>query len=181
MDVARLLVDQMHERHTGLTPEVSAYYSQAACVCLDRHHNPPVVFELNDGGLESQAEVNWLPTTRRVQGAWANQIDTTEAGAYACALAGTELLRGLVAVRRAETGTGADYYIAPPGSCIEDLEDCLRLEVAGVDVGNLAILDRKLKAKVKQAQEGNSNLPALASVVGFQTRWILLTDVPEES
>ena len=29
--------------------------------------------------------------------------------------------------------TGADYYVAPPGNSPEDLEDCLRLEVSGVD------------------------------------------------
>jgi hypothetical protein len=171
----------MHERHLGLTPEVSAYYWQAACVCLDRHHTPPVVFALLDGIAESQAEVSWLRTDERVRGAWANEIDTTEAGAYACALAGTELMRGFVAVRRAETGTGADYYVGLPGAGVDDLEDCFRLEVSGVDAGDATALRRRLESKVTQAREGRSNLPALASVVGFKAMQIYLAEVREDS
>jgi hypothetical protein len=177
----RLPIDRMHERHAGLTPEVAACYHQAASVCLDRHHSPPVNFELLDGSRQSNVEVDWVPTTPAVRGAWANSIDTTEAGAYACALAGAEFLRGLVAVRRAETGTGSDYYVGPPGSGTNDLEDCLRLEVSGVDAGNASVLNGRLRAKLKQAQEGASNLPALAGVVGFQAARILIADVPEGS
>jgi hypothetical protein len=178
---ADLPLVSMHERHCGLTPEVSAYYYQAVCVCLDRHHTPSVVFALFDGAVESKAMMSWLPTNEQVRGAWANTIDTTEAGAYACALAGTELLRGFVAVRRAETGTGADYYVGPAGTGMDDLEDCFRLEISGVDAGDEAVLRRRLEAKVNQAREGRSNLPALASVVGYKSLQIHLAEVREDS
>ncbi len=178
--VSQLPIEQMHERHVGLTPEVAAYYLQAASVCLDRHHNPPIVFDLSDNGNQRQARVQWTPSTAQVRAAWANMIDTTEAGACACALAGTELLRGFVAVRRAETGTGSDYYVGPNGAGAEDLEDCWRLEVSGVDTGNRTILNGRLRSKVRQAQEGASNLPALAGVVGFEARQMLFATVPEE-
>ena len=113
----------------------------------------------------------------RTRDAWANVIDTTEAGAYACALAAVELADGLVAVRRAETLTGADYYVAPPGNSPDDLEECLRLEVSGVDRGPERAIEQRLGAKLAQAAAGNSNLPALASVVGFKTRLIMLADL----
>jgi hypothetical protein len=89
-------------------------------------------------------------------------------------------MRGLFAVRRAETGTGADYYIGPTGSGEDDLEDCLRLEISGVDAGNKDDIVRRLKAKMAQAQRGTSSLPALAGVVGFAAKLLMLSDVPEE-
>ncbi len=178
--ISQLPIEQMHKRHIGLTHEVAACYLQAATVCLDRHHNPPIVFDLSDNGTQRQARVQWTPSTAQARAAWANSTDTTEAGAYACALAGTEMLRGFVAVRRAETGTGSDYYVGPPGAGAEDLENCWRLEVSGVDAGNRAALSGRLRSKVRQAQEGASNLPALAGVVGFEARQMLFATVPEE-
>ena len=102
-----------------------------------------------------------------------------EAGAYACALAAVELSDGLVAVHRAETRTGADYYIAAAGRALEDLEDCLRLEVSGVDRGEPSAVNQRLKEKLAQAAAGASNLPAMAGVVGFRARIIQLSRVEE--
>ena len=73
--------------------------------------------------------------------------------------------------------TGADYYIAPKGTALDDLEDCLRLEVSGVDRGPESAIDRRLRTKLAQAAAGNSNLPALAGVVGFRARLILVADL----
>ncbi|HXH12617.1 MAG TPA: hypothetical protein VNP04_22970 [Alphaproteobacteria bacterium] len=64
--------------------------------------------------MRAQTMVEWEATDGRARGAWVNDIDATEAGAYACARAAVELTGELVAIRRAGTGTGADYYIGPP-------------------------------------------------------------------
>lgn len=109
--------------------------------------------------------------------AWANTTDTTRDGAYACELAGVEELRGVVAVRRAETGTGADYYVGPPGAGEDDLENCVRLEVSGADGGDYRYMANRLLQKVSQARSGNSSLPALAGVIGFSARLLMLRDV----
>lgn len=109
----------------------------------------------------------------RCRNAWANRDDTTRDGAYAIALAATELLRGLVAIRRAETRTGADYYIAPVGQDLEDLEECLRLEVSGTDLSGSKVKQR-LREKLDQLFRGDSNLPALACVVGFRAQLIMI-------
>jgi hypothetical protein len=114
-----------------------------------------------------------------VQDAWANSRNTTEDGACACVIAGVEHLRGLFAVRRAETGTGADYYVGPLGSGESDLEDCVRLEVSGLDLGDYREVTRRLVEKVQQAQRGDSSLPAMAGVIGFSAKLLMLRDVAE--
>lgn len=174
-----LRLDRMDERHRGLTAAVAGAYREAAAVCLNRHHAPPLVVTLSDNGTESSAEVAWEEPDARTLGAWANATDTTEAGAYGCVLAGAEELRGLVAVRRAETGTGADYYIGPPGGGVSDLEDCIRMEVSGLDAGDEGEVRRRLLQKVGQVRDGNGSLPALAGVIGFAARLLLLRDVSE--
>jgi hypothetical protein len=168
-----LPLKNMDERHKGLLPSTAANYLDAVRVCLDRHHISPQKFVLLDDAVEFQALVEWELTDERCRDAWANRDDATRDGAYAVALAATELLRGLVAIRRAETRTGADYYIAPVGQAIEDLEECLRLEVSGTDLSASKVKQR-LREKLAQVSRGGSNLPALACVVGFRAQLIMI-------
>ena len=172
-----LPIRDMEQRHVGLTKSIADSYTEAAGVCLDRHHESPTGFDLHRSGSRLATVVEWPRPDARTRDAWANTIDTTEAGAYACALAAVELADGLVAVRRAETLTGADYYVSPPGNSPDDLEECLRLEVSGVDRGPEHAIEQRLRAKLAQAAAGNSNLPALAGVVGFKARLIMLADL----
>ena len=104
-----LPIRNMDKRHRGLTEAVASGYSEAARVCLDRRHESPQEFEIESLGMVSWALTSWDLADERVKSAWANEIDATEAGAYACVIAAVELTRGFFAVRRAETRTGADY------------------------------------------------------------------------
>jgi hypothetical protein len=170
----------MAERHQALTPAVASSYLEAARVCLDRHHSSPKEFILEDNKVESIAKVEWEVADTRVQAAWANVDDATRDGAYALAIAATELLRGMVAVHRAETRTGADYYIASLGEELEDLEHWWRLEVPGTHLDKSEV-KRRLRVKLEQAKQGKSNLPALAAVIGFRVQLIVLQTVDEAS
>jgi hypothetical protein len=176
---AQVRLTNMHERHRALTPPIADSYSEAACVCLNRHHISPTMVALCNNGADFEVAFSWITPDARQSGAWANAIDATEAGAYGCVIACVEWSRELFAVRRAETGTGADYYIGPLGSGENDLEDCLRLEVSGLNLGDRSDIARRLTEKVDQAQRGNSNLPAVAGVIGFSAKIVLLQDVPE--
>jgi hypothetical protein len=176
----KLLFHNLAERHRGVTHAIGECYTEAARVCLDRHHTSPVDFSVDNAGARRDTVAEWMPADDKIKGAWANDIDTTEAGAYACALAAVELSNGMVAIRRAETKTGADYYIAPPGVELEDLENCYRLEVSGVDNGTISVIHQRLRAKLEQAKEGSSNLPAIASVVGFRERLVLLQELQSD-
>lgn len=163
-----LKLDGLDERHPGLTPALGQSFTEAASVCLSRHHKPPVAVSVKHDGNDESRVVNFSVPDARVRNAHANETDATEAGAYGVSLAAVEAVAGLVAVRRAETLTGADWYVAPNGTEIEDLENCIRLEVSGTDAGSSGDVARRLREKVAQAARGASNLPAIAAVVGFK-------------
>ena len=130
----------------------------------------------HDSNEELMILIEWDPPDARCRGAWANKDDATRDGAYACAIAAIELFLGLYAIRRAETLTGADYYVAPLSHTSEDLEDRYRLEVSGPNSGEYEVKQR-LRMKVHQAQHGKSNLPAWAVVVGFRVKLISMQSV----
>jgi hypothetical protein len=165
------------DRHQGLTQAVAEGYAEAARVCLDRHHTSPVDFEVKDDPIILTVSAEWTPTDTRTKDAWNNDTDTTEAGAYACVLAAVEVAHGLFALKRAETLTGADYYVCALDAGPNDFETSMRLEVSGVDKGGEASVKQRLREKMQQASTGISNLPAMAGVVGFRARLILLQEV----
>jgi hypothetical protein len=179
-DLERLRLDGLHERHPGLTQALGQSYAEAASVCLSRHHQPPVILSLNHAGNDQLRVVNFVVPDARISNAHANEIDATEAGAYGVSLAAVEAVAGLVAVRRAETLTGADWYIAPDGTQIEDLESCIRLEVSGTNAGATGDVKRRLREKVAQAARGQSNLPAIAAVVGFKVLEVAISPLGDQ-
>ena len=72
----------MEHRHVGLTKAIADSNMQAAVVCLDRHHESPVDFDLDRNGSRTVAGVAWQASDAQTRAAWANEIDATEAGAY---------------------------------------------------------------------------------------------------
>lgn len=175
----KLQLKSLHERHSGLTPSLSGTFYEAASVCLNRHHESPVEIEITRFAGKNTQLVEFQKPDARMLNAWANDIDTTESGAYGMCLAAVEVEEKLVAVRRAETLTGADWYVAPIGTDPEDMESCFRLEVSGIDAGGRPLVEARLRQKVDQTKRGTSNLPAIASVVGFKERAIAIQRVSE--
>lgn len=171
-----LPLENMASRHPGLTYFLAGCYLESARVCLDRHHTSPKDFALENDGEESTAVVEWEITDDQIRGAYNNDADATRDGAYLFALAALELLSGFVAIRRAETQTGADYYVAPIGQTADDLEGVWRLEVKGVDHSKPKMRS-KLKEAMNQTLAGSSNLPAIVAVIGFKEQLIVLQTV----
>jgi hypothetical protein len=173
----KLQFANLSERHFGVTPSIAAAYAEAAAVCLERHHASPQKVLLQDRAADRHSIAEWQAPDDRTLAGWANRDDATEFGAYGLALAAVELTRGVVAVRRAETRTGADYYLNSPGAPADDLEASLRLEVSGTDEGNDSVIQSRLRQKLEQATAGTSNLPAIATVVGFAVLKVVTADV----
>jgi len=176
----KLRLELLHERHPGLTASLGGAFFEAASVCLNRHHDSPVDMNIVCNDVTSTKSVDFPRPDARVLNAWANDIDTTETGAYGVSLAIMEDKEQLVAVRRAETLTGADWYVAPIGIEPDDLESCFRLEVSGIDVGGQLAIATRLRQKINQTRRGKSNLPAIASVVGFKEKIVALEKVSDE-
>lgn len=161
-------------RHPGVSAAVCEAFSEAAEVCLARHHKPPSTsFQVACAGKESVRYLKWSAPGDTAQRSWKNRDDATRDGAYVVSLAVVEREIGMVALSRADTRTGADYYVGRPG--LPDLEEAFRLEVSGVDEGDRAEVRRRLKNKEDQAARGDSFLPAYASVVGFRQASVLVS------
>ncbi len=173
-------IEDLANRHYGLTTSVAGSYVEAARVCLDRHHQSPAHVRITKLSGDKIAVLTWEPADDRTRDAWANRDDATRDGAYGCLIASVEVSEGLFAVKRAETKTGADYYVAPAGKTVEDLEDCWRLEVSGLDKGNESAVARRLREKVQQTKQGSSNLPAIAGVIGFEILRVLIEYVNDK-
>lgn len=174
---ATLSARALDRRHPGVTRAIGAVYYEALCVALARHHISPVSIVVHRGALRVARTAAFQKPSKRARDAWANETDTTANAAYAICLVAVEDSEGLVAVHRAETQTGADYYVAPPGKTLEDLEACFRLEVSGVNEGGQSVLAQRLKEKVAQTRRGRSNLPAIATVAGFRELTVLIERV----
>jgi len=180
MTTRQIRIEGMHQRHPGLTAALSQSYAEAAAVCFARHHQSPVTLSLQRGMSIEYGSLEYPAPDARVQAAYANEIDATECGAYSVCLAAIEVVEGLVAVRRAETLTGADWYISRNDQDRDDdLENSLRLEVSGTSNGTSSDVQRRLQEKVAQAARGASNLPALAAVVGFKVLEVAIAPIAE--
>lgn len=169
-------LDCLYERHPGLTQNICQALAEAAHVCLSRHHNPPKSLHVsrgNPGYSSRQYVIDWPTVTQQQRAAWANTDDATRDGAYAVSLAVLECEQQLFAISRAETRTGADYYVNSSGES-DDLESAYKLEVSGTDHGDIK---RRLKRKAEQAACGKSKLPALACVVGFKEAMVAIGEV----
>lgn len=177
---AHLQQEPLHLRHPGVTRPIADALAEAASVCLQRHHQSPTEYQTWHEDHRAALVIEWDAPGARAIAAWANSIDATEAGAVGVVLAALEQATGMVAIRRAETRTGADYYVGPPDAGHEDLERCLRLEISGVDRGPASAIYLRVAQKVQQTMRGDSNLPALVGVVGFRARLIVLEPVEEE-
>lgn len=179
MDQQKLDIQGLWERHRGVSRGIASAYSEAVSVCLHKQHSAPVHYDLRDNNDHHEAVVEWEAPTAELIDAWGNDIDVVEWAAYGLALAGMELTRGLVALGRAETKSGADYYLGLADDGPNDLETVKRLEVSGVGAGAEAAIQSRLKKKLLQTAQGASDVPAVASIVGFGTPLILSADLTE--
>lgn len=167
-----LRFEDLAERH-DIDPHQLQGYANAAKVRLEAHHTPPVDFEVTSKGETVVYEVKWAPCDDKLRRSYNNADDAKRDGAYVMAFAAVEDLEGMVSIARAETKTGADYYVAPAGTNPADLENAFRLEVSGTD-GTSSEVRQRLKEKQEQTRKGKGSEPAIAAVIGFKTKLILV-------
>lgn len=170
-------IENLSARHR-VTASVANGLAEAASVCLDRHHSPPTDVDCDWDAVAIPAMIVWTVPDALIKATFANEEEATRDGAYAVSFATVEKAASLVVVSRAEKLTGADWYVQPRELPFDDLENALRLEVSGTDTDKPVVIKQRVSQKVNQLNAGNSNLPALASVVGFRLRMIAVQTVP---
>jgi hypothetical protein len=178
MPIPKLPLEEMSSRHPGLIPCLEETCKKSAAVILDKYYRSPEVFLLRDDKNEFDSLVEWEEPDARTKAALNNKDDSKCDGAYIISLAALELSRGMVAIGRTDILSGADYYVAPIGSELDDLENAYKLEVSGTE-SDLSGFKTRLNDKVEQAKRGNCNLPALAAVVGYKIKQISIKTVEE--
>lgn len=167
-----LRFENLAARH-AIDPHQLQGYANAAKVQLEKHHQPPTQFEVTSKGETYDYSVEWVPVDDLLRRSYNNADDATRDGAYVMAFAAVEDIEGMVGIARADTKTGADYYVAPVGSSPDDLEMAFRLEVSGTN-GPESVVRQRLKEKQQQTRDGIGTEPAIAAVVGFKAKLILL-------
>jgi hypothetical protein len=166
-------VRQLYRKHFGLTKSLSQAYEEAVCVCLDGGDSP-TRFDVENGETVASRLLLWETPTERERRAWANTIDRVEAAAYGVAIAAIEIELGLVAIGRAHTLSGADYYLAPANGG-DYLENAYRLEVSGTTSSEGRRIHERMRQKLQQVARPSN--PSLACVVSFGAPAILIETI----
>jgi hypothetical protein len=172
-------IGKLHERHVGLYEPLCRAYADAACICLSRHHISPADLTIENRTEICMREITWEIPNEQIRRSWANVDDATRDGAYCLSLAIIEAEFGFVTLARAETKTGADYYVGCPEAL--DLEKAFRLEVSGTDKGDRPIIQSRVKEKLNQLKRGTSNRPGIAAVVGFLKKYAIIEILSDEN
>lgn len=146
-----------------------AAYGEAARVMLWKFHNQtPIAGSWEHDGQPRSVTLTWEAPTFDMIIANGNELDATEEGAYAIAIAIAAKLNFRV-IGRVYQGSGADLLMVPVG---EPANDFYRLEVSGIarDGQDASI---RLDQKLRQLRDGDYRRPGVAVVARFETLEIL--------
>lgn len=171
---ARIILSSLYPRHPGLAEGGAAHIAEAASVCLARFHgSSPVALGVTWAGRPSIYDLVWRAPGAREVASNRNAEEATRDGAYAVALGAVDARLRLVTIGRAESRTGADWYLVPVASLEQafDLDSipASRLEVSGVSDDDEGRMNERVRVKLAQAVAGRSEVPALVGVVGFRS------------
>jgi hypothetical protein len=131
--------------------------------------------QLSASAIVPRAGLLWESPDDTAMRAWNNRDDATrDAALYRLHSGGRE---GIGPSCDFPCGDAIRRRLLRRATGAADLEEAIRLEVSGVDHGDLLSVRRRLREKEEQALRGDSPLPAYASVVGFREKKILVSPV----
>ncbi|MGZ5440831.1 MAG: hypothetical protein ACXW5U_08705 [Thermoanaerobaculia bacterium] len=160
----------LYLKHIGVSKALSETFEEATAVCLSDGPGAPTPFEVAVKDTTTRRLLRWQEPNVTQHRAWANTIDCIEAAAYGVALSAVESEFGFVAIERASTRTGADYYLA--SSLGDYLENAVRLEVSGTASAEAHRIRDRMKDKMRQVAHPSD--PSLACVVSFGALVIMI-------
>ncbi len=155
----------------GWSLTFGATCAEAAAVCLDdQGHTSPVDVQLE--GIQSGAiELQWTgvdDVTRRFN---ADQDVATEYGAYGIAALIMPYCTRLTIIERSVKGRGFgfDFWLGSVDDSAPLFQRKARLEVSGIRKGSEAILQSRIKMKLRQISPSDAVAPGCVTVVEFGT------------
>ena len=152
----------------GITPAKGSTLAEAATICFTHcNHKPGVKLNVS-GDYTEDFSILWDTPTEQMVRAYADLEEATEDGASAIGILVSMSLIGYTVVKRSWKTTGIDYWLGYDSDPL--FQNKARLEVSGILIGSSAIINARLKQKLKQTkQSDDSRLPALIIVTEFGT------------
>ncbi|MEM9885410.1 MAG: hypothetical protein AAF849_05915 [Bacteroidota bacterium] len=148
-----------------LSPIRCADLSEAASVCLDRHHEKGQKITI-EGDLTGDFELLWKEVTQQIRDSRNDMDYAVESGAYCLAILVIERLTNYKVVKQSQKRTGFDYWMGRENE--EGLQEQARLEVSGILKGSKGMVNKRMIEKIRQTQKSdNMNIPAYIVVVEF--------------
>lgn len=165
-------LERLLEGLPAISPAFGAFLVEACQVCLEQggHQTGAELGVMGD--RYEQLSLQWSgELTDQIRNSWRDMGEATEYGATAMAILLVLALTDLTVTGRSVKGTGFDYWLGPAenASECELFEESVRLEISGILSGDLKLIERRVKAKLKQTQRSDHlGLPALVIVTEFR-------------
>ncbi|MEL6590913.1 MAG: hypothetical protein AAFQ87_00185 [Bacteroidota bacterium] len=165
-------LERLQEGLPAISPAFGAFLVEACQVCLAQAEHESGVELGVIGDINDQLALQWEgELTEQIRNSWLDLGEATEYGATAMAILLVLALTDLTVVGRSVKGTGFDYWLGPAESSRESerFEEKVRLEISGILSGDLKLIERRVKAKLRQTQRSDHlGLPALVIVTEFR-------------
>jgi len=148
----------------GITPEMGAFAAQAAGVLLEHNQHKSGVSMEVVSNRKNDYTLRWPKLHRDAHRTHNDLPAAAEQGAYGIAFLLAQEFTPFKIIERSRKGTGFDYWL---GSGDEHpFQQAARLEVSAI-INDVAAVDGRVKAKMKQTDASKGKLPAFVAVVEF--------------
>ncbi|MEM6347767.1 MAG: hypothetical protein AAF927_28015 [Bacteroidota bacterium] len=165
-------LERLIEGLPAISPAFGAFLVEACQVCLaeGEHESGAELGVMGD--INDMLTLHWAGELNdQIRNSWRDKGEATEYGATAMAILLVLALTDLTVTGRSVKGTGFDYWLGPKENTAESelFEGSVRLEISGILSGDLKLIERRVKAKLKQTQRSDHlGLPALVIVTEFR-------------
>ncbi len=161
----------------GITRDYANVISACAGICLTHHGHPTPVELKIDGDTEQVISLSWREATATEMACYgvAQDSDVIRWGAECVAVRLAARLLGLEVIKKAQKGTGIDFWLGDAKLRHFGMQDLIRLEVSGILEDNESEYRRRLREKLAQMAPTDPE-PGFAVVVMFGTPRANLTE-----
>ncbi len=155
----------------GWSLTFGATCAEAAAVCLDDQEHPQLVTLQLDGIQSCTVELQWNAIDDTIRRFNADQEVATEYGAYGIAALIMPHLTNFTIIERSVKGKGFgfDFWLGSTDDSATLFQRKARLEVSGIRKGSEALMQSRVKMKLRQISPSDTVAPGYIAIVEFGT------------